>query len=74
MAKATITFNIPEEQTDFHDAVHASDYKAVIWDLDQKLRSKIKYDESIDNQTELAFEIVRAMLYDLLNQYKVTID
>ena len=74
MAKATITFTLPEEQQDFHDAVHASDYKNVIWDLDQKLRSKIKYDESIDNQTELAFEMVRAMLYDLLNQYKVTID
>jgi hypothetical protein len=74
MAKATITFNLPDEQQEFMDAVHASDYKAVIWDLDQKLRSKIRHDESIDNQTELAYQSVRDMLNGLLEEYKVSLE
>ena len=74
MAKATITFNLPDEQQEFMDAVHASDYKAVIQDLDQKLRSKIRHDESIDNQTELAYQSVRDMLNGLLEEYKVSLD
>ncbi len=74
MAKATITFNLPDEQQEFMDAVHASDYKAVICDLDQKLRSKIKYDDTIDNQTELAYQSVRDILYGLLEQYRVSLE
>lgn len=74
MAKATITFNLPDEQQEFMDAVHASDYKAVIQDLDQRLRSKIKHDDTIDNQTELAFQSVRDMLNGLLEEYKVSLE
>jgi hypothetical protein len=74
MAQATITFTLPEEQTDFHDAVHASDYKNVIWVLDQKLRSEIKYNEKLDNKTELAYQTVRDMLHGYLDDHGVSID
>lgn len=74
MAKATITFNLPEEQQEFNDAVHASDYKAVLWDLDQKLRSEIKYSEQIDNSTESAYQNVRDMIRGFLEDYGVSID
>ena len=74
MAKATITFTLPEEQSDFHDAVHASDYKMVLWDLDQKLRGEIKYNEKLDHKTELAYQAVRDMIHGYLNDYGVSID
>lgn len=74
MAQATITFTLPEEQQDFHDAVHASDYKMVLWDLDQKLRTEIKYNEKLDNKTELAYQTVRDMLRGYLDDYGVSID
>jgi hypothetical protein len=74
MAKATITFTLPEEQTDFHDAVHASDYKMVLWDLDQHLRGEIKYNDKIDHKTELAYQTVRDKIHGLLNDYGVSID
>lgn len=72
MAKATITFNLPDEQLEFMDAVHASDYKEVLRQLDQKLRSKIRHDDEIDHQTELAYQTVRDMLSGLLSDYGVT--
>jgi hypothetical protein len=74
MAKATITFTLPEEQQDFHDAVHASDYKLVLWDLDQKLRSEIKYNDKLDHKTETAYQTVRDMLHGYLDDYGVSLD
>ena len=74
MAKATITFTLPEEQQDFHDAVHASDYKMVLWDLDQRLRSKLKYDDSLNQSSADAYQEARDMLHGYLNDYGVSLD
>jgi hypothetical protein len=74
MAKATITFTLPEEQVDFHDAVHASDYKMVLWDLDQRLRSKLKYDDSLNQSAADAYQEARDMLHGYLNDYGVSLD
>ena len=74
MAKATITFTLPEEQPDFHDAVHAGDYKAVLWDLNQKLRGKLKYDTTLDDSSAAAYQDARDMLHELLNDYGVSLD
>ena len=74
MAKATITFTLPDEQVEFHDAVHAGDYKAVLWDLNQKLRGKLKYDTTLDDSSAAAYQDARDMLHELLNDYGVTID
>ena len=74
MAKATITFNLPDEQQEFENAVHASDYKSVIWDLDQRLRSEIRHNDSLDHKTELAYEAVRDMIRGYLNDYGLLID
>lgn len=40
--KATLEFNLPEEEQ-HQDAIHGSDYKFVIQDLDSYLRAKVKY-------------------------------
>ena len=74
MAQATITYNLPEEQEDFNNAVHASDYKMVLWDLDQKLRAKVKYDDSLDEKSANAYQDARDMLRELMHDYGVTLD
>lgn len=37
MAKASIHFNLPEEMQEFHDAVHAADYKLALWEIAQEI-------------------------------------
>lgn len=37
MPKASIHFNLPEESQDFHDAVHAVDYKLALWEISQEI-------------------------------------
>lgn len=43
MAKGTLTFDLPEEQTEFDMANRAVDMWAVLDDLDQELRNHLKY-------------------------------
>jgi hypothetical protein len=74
MAQATITYHLPEEQEDFNNAVHASDYKMVLWDLDQKLRAKIKYDETLNESSANAYQDARDMLRGLISDYGVSLD
>ena len=48
MPKAILEFNLPEEQTEFETAVAAGKLVSIIANLDEKLRSKIKYEETSD--------------------------
>ena len=45
MPTGTLTFNLPEEQSDFKLASNATSWYLVAWDMDQYLRDKIKYPE-----------------------------
>lgn len=41
---ATLTYNLPEEQESHNDALRGADYRRIIEDLCQQLRSVYKYD------------------------------
>jgi hypothetical protein len=43
MPKATLTFNLPEEQSEYELATKAGAYHSVIWEFTQTLRAKTKY-------------------------------
>lgn len=69
--KAVLEFNLPEEQTEFQDAVDGSMFKHVLWKLDQHCRAKVKYasdmtnDEVLDTYEEIRDKI--RMLCDEMN-------
>ncbi len=43
MAKATLSFNLPEEKAEFETASRAEDLASIINSLENELRSKLKY-------------------------------
>lgn len=45
MPKATLSFNLPEEQSEYQTTANAGKYQGVIWDYIQYLRQCIKYDD-----------------------------
>lgn len=45
MPIATLRFRLPEEQEDFYNARHGDDCFMVLWDLDQYLRNRLKYED-----------------------------
>ncbi len=54
--KATIEFNLPEEQEEFEDATNGWKWGHAMWQLDQFLRTKVKYAPD-DASEESIYEI-----------------
>lgn len=73
MAKAILEFDLPEETIEYRLAVNAGNYHAVLWDIDQYLRSKLKYGELTSEQYD-ALDKTREELHDLMNTYNVTFE
>lgn len=65
--KATLEFNLPEEDPEFKDAINGGQWKHAMWTLDEKLRRKIKYDpnESVPGEHRVLESVrdeIRAIL------------
>jgi hypothetical protein len=71
--KAKLTFNLPDEESEFHDAINGNAYKAVIWELDQFLRSQLKHQEMPDEVSVKVLEI-RKELHSILQDHLITMD
>jgi hypothetical protein len=57
--KATLEFNLPEDQPEFNTALQGSDWKHVCWEMDQLLRKHIKYDDDLSEDARGILEYVR---------------
>ena len=69
--KATLQFDLPDEQTAYKAANLSSEMVGVIWDLDAFLRSGIKYGregEEWKTPEALAAHIRRTYLADIISR------
>jgi hypothetical protein len=70
--KAILEFNLPEEQEQFEDASNGWKWSHAMWQLDQFLRTKVKYasddahEESINAFAEAREELHRILREDNL--------
>ena len=65
--KATLEFNLPEDQEEFQMVNNASKTYSVVWDLQQWLRAQVKYaPDEMSEDTYNTFEKCREKLNDLL--------
>ena len=69
--KATLEFNLPEDKVDFDLALQGSDWKHVCWEMDQLLRKRIKYDESLSEEQLRVYEGVREEFWKFMNENNV---
>ena len=74
MGKVIFEFDSQEESEDIRTALDGYKYKLVIWDLDQHLRSEIKYNDKLPSEIAEAFEDLREKLREFLNDYNVNIE
>lgn len=68
MVKAILEFNLPEDQNEFDMALKGSDWHNMVWDLDNYLRTEIKYNLHLNDVQTTELQKVRDKLYDLLNR------
>jgi hypothetical protein len=59
--RATLTFNLPDDQAEFDAARLGRAALSALWEIDQHCRSLLKHGEPTPEQRELAEEI-RAMI------------
>jgi len=55
--KATLSFNLPDDQGDFDAARLGSKALAALWDIDQRCRSLLKHGDPSEQTARLAEEI-----------------
>jgi hypothetical protein len=65
--KATLEFNLPEDQPEFNNAIKGGDWKHVCWEMDQYLRRNTKYASDDTNEEVLqALENAKEFLNNLM--------
>jgi len=70
--KATLQFDLPEETEDFDIATNGWKYRSVLCDIDNFLRSKLKYEDLSPGEDE-AYEKTRTELWNLINEHNIDI-
>jgi hypothetical protein len=70
--KAILKFDLPEDATEFRSAVNGGDAIAVITELDNYLRAKVKYTENDPSIDIAAYQAIRDELRRLLEEYDVS--
>lgn len=81
MPEIILKFNLPEEQEDFENTINGSKWKSAMWNLDQKLRSVVKYNNSIidfqksatSEEIEVANKL-RDAIRELLDEHNLKLD
>jgi hypothetical protein len=74
MGKIILEFDSFEEQEEARMAIDGGKYKLVIWELDQHLRSELKYNDNLDEKVYDEFEQLRNKLRQLLGDQGLTMD
>lgn len=73
--KATLEFNLPEENHDFENASNGWRWKAFVYEFDQYLRTQTKYNAYSYTQEQYDQVVkVREKLYEMLNDVNLSLD
>jgi hypothetical protein len=64
--KATLEFNLPEEEEEFNVANKGMNWALLANDLDQSIRSMLKYHPEEYKTGEQALEHIRSELHDIM--------
>jgi hypothetical protein len=75
MAKVTLEFDPIEEREDMEAAINGWKWKMLVWELDQHLRSELKYNsDKLTNEAYEALEKLRERLHELKNESGLSLD
>ncbi len=74
MAKVTLEYDFNEERDEMESAINGWKWKMVVWDLDQHLRSEMKYNDKITEEEYVALEIIREKLHELKDEHGLILD
>lgn len=68
MPIATLSFNLPEEKTDYDMANSAGKMYSILWEIDQDIRAVLKYGHKFKSVDEYAEHIRDMIPYELFEE------
>ena len=71
--KATLEFNLPDDQNEFDMAVQSGNMYAALWDISQDLRKLWKYEELSEEEWKMV-ERIRDKFYETLSDHQISLD
>ena len=71
--KATLEFNMPEDQVEFDFAMQGSKMYSALWDISQELRTLWKYEELNEEEWKIV-ERIRDKFYEILDENQIKLD
>ena len=71
---ARLEFDLPDERYEFECAVNAEKWRSVIWELDQKLRSLVKYSVNSGTVDIPTVDFIWSELRDLIESSNLSLD
>ena len=74
MAKVTLEFDSFDDREDMESAINGWKWKMLVWDLDQHLRSELKYNEEVVGEVYEALEKLRERLHEMRIESGLTLD
>lgn len=67
--KATIKFNLPQDQEKYEDSMNGAKWKYVVREMDEHMRELLKWNtENLDDSQLLVVRQLRSMLLQYLEQ------
>ncbi len=70
---ATLTFQLPEEADDLDLARKGADWRIVVKDLDEHLRSRLKYEEGLSEEADKALQATRDKLHEFVAERELSL-
>jgi hypothetical protein len=72
--KATLEFNLPEEAQEFRTAINGWKFKSVLNEINEDLRSKIKWQDDMSDEVRFALQAVRDDMYQRLSEHNINLE
>jgi hypothetical protein len=74
MAKVILEFDPFEDKYEMESALNGTKWRGLLWDLDQYLRSELKYNDKLNGEAYDAVEKIREKLHELKNDEGLTLE
>ena len=74
--EAILKFNLdnPDDKIDHMRCVKATDMALMLWDIKQKIRSKLKYSNDLSEDELYQWEVMQDEFYSIADDYGINLD
>ena len=72
--KATINYNLPEDEFQFRRAINGHKWAQVVYDIDETLRRELKYTEGLSEEQRACYEKVRENIREEMLEHNLDFD